>query len=75
MESKIENRGILPEKTLVVKAIGGYDELQVFISDLPKIYSRQNITFSHIIKNRGNPGYHVFINIILTPSNSKETRQ
>lgn len=74
MESEIESRKLYPT-TLVVKAIGSIKQLQTFIRDLPKLYPRQNITYSHIIKNRGNPGFHVFINIVLPSSNSKEKGQ
>ena len=70
MEYETEDREVFP-KTLVVKAIGTVAQLQTFINDLTRFYSQQNITFSHIIKNRDNPGFHVFINISL-PSSSKE---
>ena len=72
MESKTERRKLFPT-TLVLKAIGSLKQLETFTEDLPKLYPRQNITYSHIIKNRDNPGYHIFINIVL-PS-SKEVGQ
>jgi len=71
---EIKDREIYPT-TLVVKALGNIEQLKTFTKDLTKLYPRQNITFSHFIKNRGNPGYHVFINIVLSSSNSKEETQ
>ena len=74
MEYETEHRKVFP-KTLVVKAIGSEEHLKTFAEDLTKVYPRQNMTFSHIIKNRGNPGFHIFINIVLPSSNSKEEGQ
>ena len=73
MEYETEHRKIFPT-TLVVKAIGSVEQLQIFIKDLPKLYPRENITYSHIIKNRGNPGFHIFINIVLPSSNEKRSK-
>lgn len=71
MQSETTDSEIFP-KTLVVKALGNIEQLKTFTKDLTKVYPRQSMTFSHIIKNRGNPGYHVFINIVLPSSKSKE---
>jgi len=71
MEHETKRRKVFP-KTLVVKVIGSEEQIKTFIEDLP--YPRQNITFSHIIKNRDNPGFHVFINIVLPSSDDKEGR-
>ena len=74
MEYETEDREVFP-KTLVVKAIGSEEQLHTFTEDLKKLYPRQNITFSHLIKNRGNPGFHIFINVVLPSSNSKKEAQ
>jgi len=71
MEYEPDDTEVFP-KTIVVKAIGSERQLKAFKRDLGKVYARQNLTFSHLIKNRGNPGFHVFINIIL-PSDQEES--
>jgi len=58
--------------TLVVKAIGAEKQLQTFKEDLAKVYPRQNLAFSHLIRNRDSYGFHIFVNILLPSSDKRE---
>ena len=71
---RYEKRDIFPQ-TLVVKAIGTMDQIKRFINDLTCLYPRENLSYSHILRNKDNPGYHIFINVHLLSANSKEEQR
>ena len=60
------------QNALLVKLQGRYSYIVHFINDLLKLYSRENIVFSAIMRNKGIPGYHIFINILMDKEGDHE---
>jgi hypothetical protein len=53
------------EQRLVIKILGKYENIVQAISDLHKIYPKERMNFSPILKNKDQDGYHCFVNILM----------
>jgi len=53
------------ERRLVIKMLGKYEHIIQAISDLHKIYPKDRMNFSPILKNKEQTGYHCFVNIFM----------
>ena len=65
MEKREKVKSYEFEDRLVVKLIGKVEWIQRFIFELNRIFTKDQLNFSPILKNRDATGYHCFINIFM----------
>lgn len=63
------------KKRLVIKAIGGAEQILRFIDDIQKVYLGHRMNFSPVIRNKDTPGYHCFINLLMLLPEIKEAEE
>lgn len=60
------------QNRLIIKLIGKASFIERHIILLRRIYSPQQMNFSPILKNKGDGGFHCFINILMKDTGGSE---
>jgi hypothetical protein len=65
MDTK-NSKGTDFENQLTLKILGKHENVIMAISELNRLYPKEKMNFSPIMKNKEQHGYHCFVNISLS---------